>query len=207
MPRRVDHPNRGFPLHAVHHMQPLSPKMILPAHTEVNTERLTLRLVQPLDLPALLALNGDDAITEHLPYESWRNVADGQAWYERAAARLAAGEAAHFVVVHRKSDRVIGTCLLFHFDKPSARAEVGSLLAQAYWGAGYMHEAMQAFVTFSFRQVKLRRLEAEIDPRNVASAKLLERLGFVREGLLRQRWKMKGEITDSALYGLLLADE
>ena len=181
--------------------------MILPEHTEIDTERLTLRLVQPLDLPALFALHGDDVVTKHLPYESWRSAADGQAWYGRAAARLAAGEAAQFVVIHRKSDCVIGTCLLFHFDKPSARAEVGYVLAQAYWGAGYMHEAMQAFVAFLFGQVNLRRLEAEIDPRNLASAKLLERLGFVREGLLRQRWKVKGVITDSALYGLLLADE
>jgi ribosomal-protein-alanine N-acetyltransferase len=105
--------------------------------------------------------------------------------------------------VQRESNRVIGTCLLFRFDEPSARAEIGYVLAQEFWGAGHMLEAMKAFVAFAFEQVGLRRLEAEIDPRNGTSAKLLERLGFVREGLLRQRWAMKGEVTDSSLYGLL----
>jgi len=69
-----------------------------------------------------------------------------------------------------------------------------------------MLEAMQALVAFSFEQLGLRRLEAEVDPRNIASARLLVRLGFVEEGRLRQRWTRKGETTDSRFYGLLRAD-
>jgi RimJ/RimL family protein N-acetyltransferase len=159
--------------------------------------------VEPSDLTALLDINSNDEVTRFLPYASWKDIADAHAWYGRAAARLAANEAGQFVVVHRQAGRVIGSCLLFRFEALSARAEVGYVLAQAYWGAGYMFEAMRAFVAFAFEQVGLRRLEAEIDPRNVASAKLLERLGFVNEGLLRQRWALKGEVTDSSLYGLL----
>jgi len=80
------------------------------------------------------------------------------------------------------------------------------VLGRKHWGAGYMLEAMRGLVRFAFEEMQLRRLEAEIDPRNAASAKLLERLGFVREGLLRQRWDLKGEVTDSGLYGLLRAE-
>ena len=158
------------------------------------------------DLPSLLEVNENDAVTRFLPYESWKGIADAEAWFSRASARFAAGEAGQFVVVHRDSRRVIGTCLLFRFEESSARAEVGYVLAQEYWGAGYMHEAMKAFVAFAFEHVGLRRLEAEIDPRNGTSTKLIERLGFVREGILRQRWAMKGEVTDSGLYGLLRAE-
>jgi [ribosomal protein S5]-alanine N-acetyltransferase len=177
--------------------------MLLPADIKIETNRLTIRLVEESDLPSLFAVNADDAVTRYLPYESWKSVADGEAWFSRAAARLAAGEAGQFVIVHRESRRVVGTCLLFRFEESSARAEVGYVLAREYWGAGYMLEAMKAFVAFAFEQLGMQRLEAEIDPRNVSSAKLLERLGFVREGLLRQRWAMKGEVTDSGFYGLL----
>ena len=177
--------------------------MFLPTLAKLETDRLTIRLVEESDLPSLLDINADDAVTRYLPYESWKSITDGQAWFSRASARLAAGEAGQFVVVLRESQRIIGTCLLFRFEESSARAEVGYLLAHKYWGAGYMFEAMKAFVAFAFEQVGLRRLEAEIDPRNVTSARLLERLGFVREGLLRQRWSTKNEITDSSLYGLL----
>lgn len=180
--------------------------MFLPAHPQLEADRLTIRLVEPSDLTALLDINSNDEITRYLPYDSWKDIADAQAWYGRASARLAANEAGQFVVVHRQTRRVIGSCLLFRFEALSGRAEVGYVLAREYWGAGYMLEAMRAFVAFAFEQVGLRRLEAEIDPRNIASAKLLQRLGFVNEGLLRQRWALKGEVTDSGLYGLLRTD-
>jgi RimJ/RimL family protein N-acetyltransferase len=180
--------------------------MPLPDNPRIETPRLKIRLVEAADLPSVLAINADDAVTRYLPYETWTGDADAQAWFDRALQRLAAREAGQFVIVQRDSGRVIGTCLLFHFDEASARAEIGYVLAQESWGAGYMLEAMKAFVAFAFGQVGLRRLEAEIDPRNLSSAGLLARLGFVEEGLLRQRWDLKGEVTDSRLYGLLRAE-
>ncbi|VWB67210.1 GCN5 family acetyltransferase [Burkholderia territorii] len=69
-----------------------------------------------------------------------------------------------------------------------------------------MSEAAFALIEHAFGTLNLRRIEADIDPRNVASARLLERLGFVREGLLRDRWIVGDQVSDSALYGLLKSD-
>lgn len=109
--------------------------------------------------------------------------------------------------IERKSDgKMIGTCTLNHLHAQNRRAEVGYALGRAYWGEGYMHEAMHALVDYAFRSMKMHRLEADIDPRNDASARSLERLGFVREGLLRERWIVGGEVSDSALFGLLASE-
>jgi RimJ/RimL family protein N-acetyltransferase len=178
----------------------------LPPNPTVHTPRLVLRLAEQSDLPMLLAVNGNDTVTRFLPYPTWKDLADGEAWFGRVSARQAAGDAAQFVIVHKESGQVIGACLLFRFDIPSGRAELGYVLGQAHWGGGYMLEAMQAFVAAAFGPWGLRRLEAEINPRNHASARLLGRLGFVQEGLLRQRWVNKGEVYDSALFGLLRSD-
>ena len=106
--------------------------------------------------------------------------------------------------IERKSDgRMIGTCTLHQIHEQNRRAEVGYALGRAYWGNGYMNEAMHALLDHAFRSMKLHRLEADIDPRNEPSARSLERLGFVREGHLRERWIVGGEVSDSALYGLL----
>ena len=180
--------------------------MFLPPNPTIETSRLTIRLVERTDLPALLDVNGDDEVTRYLPYESWKDMADGEAWYERTTSRLAVGDGGQFVILSRASCQIIGTCLLFRFDAGSARAEVGYVLAQAHWGKGYMLEAMTAFLAFAFGPIGLRRIEAQIDPRNTSSRTLLERLGFVKEGHLRQRSEMKGEIVDSDFYGLLRAD-
>ena len=69
-----------------------------------------------------------------------------------------------------------------------------------------MHEALSALVDYAFKTLGLNRLEADIDPRNHASARTLERLGFQKEGHLRERWIVSGEISDTWWYGLLRRD-
>ena len=67
-------------------------------------------------------------------------------------------------------------------------------------------KALQALLTYAFEEMKLRRIEADVDPRNTASIKTLKRLGFKREGLLRERWHVSGELQDAFFYGLLERD-
>ncbi|WP_027803907.1 GNAT family N-acetyltransferase, partial [Paraburkholderia dilworthii] len=104
------------------------------------------------------------------------------------------------------TSELLGTCMLFHADEQCQRAEIGFSLQRVHWRNGYMNEAASALIEHAFGTLNLRRIEADIDPRNVASARLLERLGFVREVLLRDRWIVGDEVSDSALYGLLERD-
>jgi [ribosomal protein S5]-alanine N-acetyltransferase len=109
--------------------------------------------------------------------------------------------------IERMSDcALIGTCTLFAFHHPSRRAEIGYALGRPFWGQGYMHEALSSFLQYAFDKLNLNRLEADIDPRNLASAETLARLGFVKEGFLRERWIVGDEVSDSDIYGLLYKD-
>ena len=98
---------------------------------------------------------------------------------------------------------MLGHVSLFNFSPQSGRADIGYGLARARWGNGFMHEALSAVVDHAFGPLGLRRLEADIDPRNAASVRAVERLGFVREGLLRERWVVAEEISDTVFMGLL----
>jgi RimJ/RimL family protein N-acetyltransferase len=169
----------------------------------IESDRLILRLVTESDLPALMEVNGDDTVTKFLPYASWRSIADAEAWYRRMAGVQASGSALQFVIVDKRTKCAIGTALLFRFDEESARAEVGYALKRTVWGNGYMREAWTALIGYAFGNIPLRRLEAEVDPRNESSRRLLLNLGFIKEGLLRQRWITKGEPIDVEVYGLL----
>jgi [ribosomal protein S5]-alanine N-acetyltransferase len=106
-------------------------------------------------------------------------------------------------VVRLDDDQVIGTCTLFAINQSQGRAEVGYALGHAFWGHGYMKEALTALVDFAFGELGMRRLEADVDPRNAGSLHAVERLGFRREGVLRERWKVNGELQDSVMLGLL----
>lgn len=110
------------------------------------------------------------------PIESER-MADAHAWYQRMCDLQAAGSALQFVVVDKRTERAIGTCLLFQLDQASARAEIGYALGQAHWGQGIMQEALAALIGCAFGEMALRRLEAQVDPRNEASGRMLLRQG------------------------------
>jgi RimJ/RimL family protein N-acetyltransferase len=109
-------------------------------------------------------------------------------------------------VVQRSDQTLVGECSLFYWLPQSRRAELGYALGHAAWGHGYINEALQALLEHGFSQRDLNRVEADIDPRNLASAKTLERLGFQKEGTLRERWIVGGEVSDTGLYGLLASD-
>lgn len=103
-------------------------------------------------------------------------------------------------------DTLIGTVTLFHPDFTHRRSEIGYALGRAHWGKGYMQETLTAAVNYAFTALNLHRIEADVDPRNAASIRSLERLGFQREGYLRERWHVGGEIQDAFFYGLLRPD-
>ena len=177
----------------------------MPLKPENNLEspRLLIRLATEADLPALLDVNGDDAVTQYLPYASWRGIEDARAWFARMNALQAAGGALQFAIIEKRADKAIGTCLLFRHEESSARAELGYVLGREHWGQGYMREALRRLIDCAFSELSLRRLEAEVDPRNARSARALTQLGFVQEGLLRERWLTRGVPCSVNTYGLL----
>lgn len=178
--------------------------MPLVAPEPLESPRLIVRLATEEDLPSLLEVNSDEEVTRLLPYAPWASMADAEAWHRRMLGIQATGLALQFVVVSKSTGSAIGTCLLFRFEEASARAELGYVLGRAYWGQGLMQEALTALLDCAFGSVGLRRLEAEVDVRNRQSAALLRRLGFTREGVLRERWIAKGgHAADFEMYGLL----
>ena len=169
----------------------------------LDTDRLTLRLVEQRDLPDLFAIHSVDEVNRFLPYKTWQEMGDAQAWYERAIGRHEEGSAMQYVVIEKDSGTVVGTNLLFHFDRDNGRCALGYALGQRWWRRGYMREAIATLLDHAFGPLALRRIEAEVDPRNTASNGLLLQMGFMCEGLLRQRYQTKGEIKDVRTYGLL----
>jgi [ribosomal protein S5]-alanine N-acetyltransferase len=170
---------------------------------QLRTPRLALRPQQSTDAQALFAIYSDPVATRYLSHLSWTTIEQAHASLAKDAEARAAGQILRLAVELAGRPGLVGQVLLFNIDRQSRRAEMGYILAPSVWGQGYMHEALHALVDFAFSKLELNRLEAEIDPRNVASARSLERLGFAKEGHLPERWIVNGEVSDTGLYGLL----
>ena len=169
----------------------------------IPTPRLLLRWLTERDVDALFAVFSDPEVMRYwssppLPStEAARRLLEEIHEYFRQQTLFQWG------IARREDDRVIGTCTLFHLDKDNRRAEVGFALGREHWRQGYAREALTALFDFAFGEWNLHRLEADVDPRNAASLRALERLGFQREGYLRERWHVGGETQDAVFLGLL----
>ena len=180
----------------------------MPAFDKVllNTQRLRLRPYRPSDAEALFAIYSDVRVMRYWSYPPWPSIDKAHEMIAKDATALAAGEHLRLGVATLDDARLIGHCSLFNLNAQCRRAEIGYGLAFDAWGHGYMHEALTAVLNYGFTEIALNRVEADIDPRNAASAKTLERLGFQNEGFRRERWVVDGEVSDSGLYGLLRRD-
>ena len=172
----------------------------------INTSRLSLRWIRAEDVDDFYAVYSNPEV---MRYWSTLPLPD-----KEAASKLISeiqedikrDDMLKWGIALRSSDKLIGSVTLFHIDFTHRRAEIGYAQGRAYWGQGYMQEALKAVLTHAFEILNLHRIEADVDPRNAASVRTLERLGFQREGYLRERWQVNGEIQDAFYYGLLRSD-
>lgn len=167
------------------------------------TARLTLRPLTHADVPAIFGLFSDPHVTRYWSRPPMQAPIEARHLVSHVRRGYRTGAAVQLGLELAGTRTVIGTCTLFAFHATSRRAELGYALAHAHWGQGYMHEALARLVAYAFDEIGLHRLEADIDPANAASARTLLRLGFVREGHLRERWIVGDTISDSEIYGLL----
>jgi RimJ/RimL family protein N-acetyltransferase len=173
----------------------------------LDTERLRLRHPCSQDVDALFAIFGDPVPMRYWSHEPIDDLDAARDYLRDIDEGFEKRTLFQWAVTERHGDnQLIGTVTLTTWDRVNRHAEVGFVLHPAYWGKGYASEAVCTVLAFGFDAMDLHRVEAELDPRNGASARLLERLGFRYEGLFRQRWYLYDEWCDSAFYGLLRRD-
>ena len=177
----------------------------MPSFSDVRlaTARLDLRSLEAADTDAVFALRSDPVIQRYGSHPAWTERQTAVDYIERNIRAMAAGTDAQFAIVRRADAAVLGTCTLYRLDTQSRLAQVGYALLASEWGQGYAGEAVARMLDWGFDQLDLNRVEADIDPRNAASVRAMERLGFTLEGHLRERWIVAGEVCDSLIYGLL----
>jgi RimJ/RimL family protein N-acetyltransferase len=169
----------------------------------LDTPRLRLRWLTPEDGAALYDVFSDPEVARYLSRPPWTDPAGAAKLVEDVHESFERRELFQWGVARREDDRVIGTCTLAHVSVPHFRAEIGYALARESWGRGLGREAIDRVIAFAFDELRLHRIEADVDPRNERSIRLLEGAGFVREGHLRERWHVGGEICDGLFFGLL----
>lgn len=169
----------------------------------LETRRLLLRELHATDHSRVHAYASDPEVVEYMPWGP-NTEQDTRDFLERsaAAARAEPRTSYELAVVRRADDLLLGAVGL-HLDGGGHQAMLGYCYDREAWGSGYATEAARAMLDFAFDVLLLHRVWAGCDPGNVASARVLEKLGMRLEGRLRESERIRGAYRDTLVYGLL----
>ena len=172
---------------------------------ELRGPHLTLKLPDPEDASALLALASDPDVTQWFSWGPYTDVEQPRAWIGEQRAEREDGTQLDFVI-HDREHGPIGVTGLGELSPRDRRAMVGTWLGRDHWGTGANAESKALIAHAAFQLCGLERLGAYSNPDNIRSARALERVGFTREGTLRG-WHRHGDRQlDVHIYGMLRDD-
>ncbi len=176
--------------------------MSLPTPT-LRTERLRLRPFTSADADALWALHSNAHVLRYWDSPPWTEPARAGRFLAKCVRLAEDGTGARLAIERGSDGTFLGWCGLTGWNPDHHSAGLGYVLSETAWGQGYATEGAHALLQWGFDTLDLNRVQSETDTRNLASARVLEKLGFVREGTLREDCVVDGDVSDSWVYGLL----
>ena len=147
----------------------------------LQTERLIVRTWSPDDEEVGYRIWSDPEVMRYIGTGQPKNLEETRAWIGRTSAHQEAHGFGFWAVVEKKSSRLLGNCGMGYQRDGGLPLEFGYTLARSHWGRGYATEAAAACVRYAFDNLRFPQLSARVDSRNVASQRVLEKIGFVYE--------------------------
>lgn len=172
---------------------------------EVVGPGMTLRPPREDDAPALLALASDPGVTQWFSWGPYSTIDEPLAYIERARQWREAGTQIDMLIVDHEHGPA-GITGLSEIVARDRRAVVGTWVGRQFWGTGVNAMSKALILHLGFIGMELERIAAPTDVRNARSQRALEKLGFVREGVLRSYHRHGDTFKDVALYALLRED-
>ncbi len=170
---------------------------------ELFTKRLALRKIRISDATALFNVWSDPAVAAFMNISAFIHESQAIEMINLLNELAETNQAIRYTLFDLKSKDIIGSCGFNAIDTENARVEIGYDIAKAHWGNGYAPESIQALIDEAFDNLAINRIEAKVEPANINSIKVLQKLGFTFEGTLRQYEKVKGNFVDMHMYSLL----
>lgn len=169
----------------------------------LHTPRLQLRPFAEDDLDAILSLQSNPRVLRYWDAPPWNDRAQAERFITVCRQMEGEGTGARLAIDRLADGAFIGWCALSQWNPNHRSARLGYCFDETAWGKGFATEAVGALLQWAFDTLDLNRVQAETDTRNTASSRVLEKLGFIREGCLREDCVVNGEVSDSWIYGLL----
>ena len=170
---------------------------------DLRSERLLLRQITPDDVNELFAMRSNAEVMKYVPRPLCENTSEAMALINMIEQRIVSNEGINWAITLHGDNKLIGFIGHYSIKWENFRSEIGYMLSPKYKGRGIVTEAVRLIVDYGFNQMNMHSIEAIIDPENTASAKVLEKNGFIKEGHLKENAFYGGKFIDSVIYSLL----
>jgi len=168
------------------------------------TERLILRSITKNDASDLFLLRSDKKIMQFISRPIAVSLNDALDYINKIEQSLKENYGITWAISLKNNNALIGTIGFWRIESEHYRAEIGYMLSKDFHGTGVMNEAIKTVLDYGFNVMKLHSVEADVDPRNKSSIKLLEKNNFVREAYLKENYFFNGEFLDTLIFSLLV---
>lgn len=169
----------------------------------LETERLILREIKPEDVNEIYDIRSSEEAMKYFGHNVYTSLTEAEEMISAITNGFKNKEGIRWGIALKGSDRLIGSGGPWRLLKQHLRCEIGYDLLPNYWRRGIMSEALSEMIKFIFDKMNLHSIEANVDPDNIASVKLLEKLGFEKEGHIKESYYFNGVFTDTGIYSLI----
>ncbi len=173
---------------------------------ELASERLFYKNFADASPQKIFEIRSNKLVNKYLDREPEHNLDQVLSHINRVQQSFSDKTGINWVLFEKKSSQLAGYIGLWRFIKEHNRAEIGYVLHPDFWGQGLMHEAINTITRFAFSELQFHSIEANVNPGNFQSIKLLEKCCFKKEAYFRENFYFKGNYLDSVIYSLLEKD-
>ena len=181
-------------------------KSIFKSFPELESDRLLFRKILLSDAKDILLIRSDDDVMRFMDVIRFESIADAEKMIQSVEESYNKGDGINWAIIEKHSNSFVGYFGFFRIIPEHCRAEIGYALKPEYWGKGYMYETINKMVKFGFENMKLHSIEANVNPANEKSKRVLERIGFKKEAYFRENYLFNNKFLDSIIYSLLEKD-
>lgn len=168
----------------------------------IITERLNLREIKQEDTGSIYKLLSNPEVIKYDTFELFTSIKQAEDMVNKFNNKFKQKRAIFWGISLKNNPDIIGFCKC-EIEIPKVRADFGYDLSPEYWNICIMSEALIAILTVAFNSLDVNRIEATVSTKNKASIRVLEKLGFVKEGIMRERGYLNGSSHDMMMLSIL----
>jgi len=169
----------------------------------LESERLRFRAFEKKDAQGLFLIRSNSKVMEFMDTLPQTDIKEAEQFVLSNQNSFKKKEGINWAIEEKSSNKFIGYFGFWRLIQHNCRAEIGYALRPSSWGKGYMNEALNTMTKFAFEELMIHSIEANVNPNNKGSIKLLERNGFVQEAYFKEDYLFNGKFVDSMIFSLL----